>query len=510
MNKRITIVCMLLGVVITTTAQTELRTETQVTASVGDHSPLWLNANRYGLSSIERNSGYLRAGIFHEADSNRTRQWRWGYGADVAVAANFTSTLVVQQAYADLHWKKVRMTVGSKQQPMVHKNQELSSGSQTFGINARPIPQVRFDLDWWTIPYTRGWVAFRGYGSYGMTTDDGWQKDFTQGHDRRTEHTFFHTKGGYLRFGPKNITFELGLEMGCQFGGTVYDHVSAPKIENDKGFKAFLNALTAQGTDKTDGNYLNSEGNHVGSWVAKLNIDQEKWNLGLYADQFFEDNSMMVHIAYNGYGSGDEAFQRKQSRYFCYDFRDGLVGAELKLKAFPWVNDFVVEYLHTKYQGGPVYHDITKTDGEHITGLDDYYNHHLFTGWQHWGMVMGNPLYLSPIYNTDHTIMVKDNRFWAWHFGVSGDPLPGLHYRLLTSVQRGFGTYYAIYPEPRNNVSMLAEAAYHFPATSPWAGWHVKGALGMDRGELMGDNLGIQLTVGRSLWLNKNGKENRP
>ena len=51
--------------------------------------------------------------------------------------------------------------------------------------------------------------------------------------------------------------------------------------------------------------------------AIKLNIDQEKWNLGLYADQFFEDNSMMVHIAYNGYGSGDEAFQRKQSRYFC-------------------------------------------------------------------------------------------------------------------------------------------------------------------------------------------------
>ena len=28
-----------------------------------DRTPLWLNANRYGLSSIEKNNGYLRAAV---------------------------------------------------------------------------------------------------------------------------------------------------------------------------------------------------------------------------------------------------------------------------------------------------------------------------------------------------------------------------------------------------------------------------------------------------------------
>ena len=455
MKKRLFLLCCLLTSTTILQAQIELRTEMQTTATSGSHSPLWLNANRYGLSSIEPNSGYLRAGIFHSVDADSSRQWRWGYGVDVAVAAQFTSTLVVQQAYADLRWKKLLFTAGSKEQPMTHKNPELSSGSQTLGINARPVPQARMELDYWDIPFTKGWVAFRGFGSYGATTDDNWQKDFAQGRDRYTEHTLFHTKGGFLRFGPKNITFELGLEMGCQFGGKTLNFNDNQTVEHDSSWKAFLNALTAQGTDKTDGSYLNSEGNHVGSWVAKFSIDQPSWNLGVYVDQMFEDNSMMVHIAYNGWGSGEQARQRVRSRYFVYDFRDGLLGAELKLKHSAWLNDIVLEYIYTKYQGGPVYHDITNLDGEHITGLDNYYNHHLFTGWQHWGMVMGNPLFLSPLYNDNHLIQVMDNRFWAWHVGVSGDPLDGLHYRLLATWQRGFGTYYNIYRDPRDNVSLM-------------------------------------------------------
>lgn len=481
-------------------AQVELRTEAQVTAGGGDHNPLWLNANRYGLSSLDNTNGYVRAGAFRSLENDSAKEWQWGAGLDMAVAAGFTSTVVVQQAYGELKWKLFNLMAGAKELPMAHKNPELSTGSQTFGINARPIPQVRLEMDYWTIPYTKNWLAFRAYGSYGMTTDDGWQKDFTNKQSRYTEKTLFHTKAAYLRVGPKNITFELGLEMGCQFGGrTLMYNPDHPLIEHATNFKAFLNALTAQGTDVTDGEYTNSEGNHVGSWVAKLSIDQPTWNLGLYADQFFEDNSMMVHVAYNGWGEGETAFQKvDKKRYFFYDFKDWLLGAELKLKEFDWLNDIVLEYMYTKYQGGPVYHDITSNMGEHITGCDDYYNHHLFTGWQHWGQVIGNPLYLSPLYNNDGIIDVRNNRFVACHLGLSGDPLENLHYRLLATWQKGYGSYYCVYPDPRSDVSLLAEATYTFPEKSRFSGWHLTGALGLDSGELRGDNFGVQLTVGKT------------
>jgi hypothetical protein len=273
-------------------------------------------------------------------------------------------------------------------------------------------------------------------------------------------------------------------------------------MENRKGIPSFFNALVGGGTDVTDGNYKNTEGNHVGSWNMRLNIDRPVWQLGLYIDQVFEDNSMMVHIAHNGWGERENAYEHVRSRYFIYDFKDGMLGAELKLKKATWLNNIVVEFLTTKYQGGPVYHDVTYNVGEHITGRDNYYNHSLYTGWQHWGQVMGNPLFRSPIYNDDGRIEVQNNRFVAWHFGLAGDPVKGLHYRMLASTQKGYGTYYHVYPEPRRNLSLMAEASYHFSEHSQLSGWNVRCAWGMDRGKIYGDNMGLQLSVTKTGLLN--------
>ena len=464
--------------------------------STGDHEPLWLNANRYGLSALSKSNGFVRAGVFRDTPlPDSTAKLTWGYGVDVAAAYNNTSAFVVQQAYAEGRWKAVEATIGSKEQPMELKNQELSSGSQTFGANARPIPQLRVGLaDYVAIPYTKGWLSIKGHCAYGMTTDDAWQKDFTDRQTRYTEHVLYHSKAAYLRFGRRGVTFELGMEDGCMFGGTSYINPHRT-LENKKGLSSFFNALIGGGTDVTDGNYKNTEGNHVGSWNMRLSIDQPAWNLGLYCDQMFEDNSMMVHIAHNGWGERETAHEHVRSRYFIYDFKDGMLGAELKLKKQTWLNNIVVEFLATKYQGGPVYHDVTYNVGEHITGRDNYYNHALYTGWQHWGQVIGNPLFLSPLYNDDGMIEVHNNRFVAWHLGLSGDPVKGLHYRMLASTQKGYGTYYHIYPEPRRNVSLMAEASYQFAPQSRLAGWKVRCAWGMDRGRIYGDNMGVQLSV---------------
>ena len=495
---------------LTTTAQTEYRVGAEATVSSGEHEPLWLNANKYGLSSLTKSNGYLRAGLFSDVAADTARVIRWGYGVDAAVATGFTSTLVVQQAYVEAQWKRVLLTAGSKEWPMELKNQELSSGSQTFGINARPIPQLRLGFDDYVpVPYTRGWLSIKGYCAYGKTTDDSWQKDFTLQQSRYTEDVLFHSKAAYLRFGRRHITFELGMEVGCQFSGATHLQNSGAltRFENKKGVKSFLNAFVAGGSDFTDDGYDNTEGNHVGSWNMRLNIDEPSWQLGLYADQMFEDNSMMVHIAYNGWGERETARQHTRSRYFIYDFKDGLLGAELRLKRVPWLNAVVVEYLHTMYQGGPVYHDITYNIGEHITGRDNYYNHNIYTGWQHWGQVMGNPLFLSPLYNDDHAIEVYNNRFWAWHLGLAGDPWPCLHYRLLCTYQKGYGSYANIYPDPKEGLSMLAEASYRFPVNSRLDGWSLRGAFGLDRGALRGDNVGLQLSVAKTGWLGKGKKK---
>ena len=467
----------------------QYRAEFQTTLSSGDHSPLWLNANKYGLSSLKTANGYVRGSVERPLSADDGRKWGLGYGADVAVAAGFTSTLIIQQAYVEGRWLKGTLTVGAKEQPMELKNQELSTGPQALGINARPVPQIRIALpEYWAIPGLNNWLALKGHIAYGKTTDDNWQKDFVDQKSRYTEGTLYHSKAGYLRIGPKNITFELGLEMACQFGGKshLWENDVEKIYENGTGVEAFMNALIPGGSDATDGNYKNNEGNQLGSFVMRLNIDQPSWNLGLYADQFFEDHSSMFHL------------DKVDDHYFLYDFKDWMLGAELQLKETPWLQNIVVEYLYTKYQAGPVYHDVTSNISTHICGRDNFYNHHLYTGWQHWGQVMGNPLYLSPLYNEDGRIDVKHNRFVAWHLGFNGTPLPRLHYRVLATWQKGFGTYYHLPLYPEENVSLLAEAGYSFSH-----GWNVKGALAMDSGRMRGDNYGVQVSIIKSGFLGK-------
>ncbi len=77
------------------------------TFSDGKHAPFWLTANQYGLSSVERNSGYIRGGVFRRADNDSTLHWDIGYGADLVIPANYTSKFVVQQLYADVRWMKM-------------------------------------------------------------------------------------------------------------------------------------------------------------------------------------------------------------------------------------------------------------------------------------------------------------------------------------------------------------------------------------------------------------------
>ena len=485
-------------------AQTDMQMEVQATTTSGDNTPLWLNANKYGLSSLETTNGHARVGVFRSMDCDSLQRFAFAYGADVAITHHHTSTVVVQQAYAEARWLKGLLTVGSKQQPMQLKNQELSTGSQTLGVNARPIPSVRVELpEYWSVPFTKDFVALKGHIAYGIQTDDRWQKDFTHEQTKYTEHTLFHTKAGYLRLGKpgRMVSLELGLEMGCQFGGTahLFDKGQPLTVDNDRGAKAFLHAFVPAGGESGEGEYKNKEGNHLGSYMLRLNIDRPAWRLSLYGDHFFEDSSQMLFFEYDGYGEGERWNEWEHSRWFIYDLRDMLLGVELQLKHHRWLDDIVAEYIYTKHQSGPIYHDRTPSLSDHVGGADNYYNHYIHAGWQHWGQVIGNPLYRSPLYNTDGTVRVANNRFVAWHLGLGGSPIDGLRYRLLATWQQGFGTYDYPATAPTYNRSYLVEGSYHFATTSRLHGWSVTAALGIDHGKWTGNNVGAQLTVAKRL-----------
>ena len=139
----------------------EYKAEAQVSVS-DNKTPLWLNANKYGLSSLEKTNGYVRAAVIRPLAVDSARRWGIGYGLDVAGAYHYTSKPIVQQAFVEGRWLHGTLSIGSKEYPMELKNNQLSSGSQTLGINARPVPQVRLALpDYWTLPIFNGWVHLK-------------------------------------------------------------------------------------------------------------------------------------------------------------------------------------------------------------------------------------------------------------------------------------------------------------------------------------------------------------
>ena len=228
----------------------------------------------------------------------------------------------------------------------LHLN-SLSSGSQTLGINARPVPQVRLALpDYWTLPFAGGWLQFKGHVAYGMMTDDGWQHEFTGKMSKYSDNVLYHSKAGYIKIGNEDVfcpfSLELGLEMASTFAGTSYlpdGNGNMTAIEGEKGLKGLWHAFVPGGSDKTDGAvYANASGNQLGSWVLRMNWDADTWRLGVYADKFFEDHSSMFQLDYDGYGSGDEWDSHKKRRYLLYDFKDIMLGAELDFKYDGWIN----------------------------------------------------------------------------------------------------------------------------------------------------------------------------
>lgn len=485
------------------TDEPEYRIEAQGSFS-RNTTPLWLNANKYGLSSLESNNGYIRTSVERPLRIDSVKRWGVGCGIDVVVPFNYTSKFVVQQAYAELRWLNGTLTVGSKHHEMQMKDGTLSSGSQTFGINARPVPQVRLSLpEYWEIPHTLGWLHFKGHIAYGKFTDDNWQHDFTRRKKQYTDDVLYHSKAGYLKVGNENafipLSIEGGLEMASQFGGVRYrprKDGTLDVLKNSTGFDAFWHAFVPGGKDADENVYRNDEGNNVGSWLLRINYDTDTWRLGIYTDKYFEDHSGMFQLDYDGYGTGDEWDKKKKRHFFVYEFKDHLLGIDLHSKYDKWLNAVVLEYVYSKYQSGSLYHDHTPSLKDHVSGRDNYYNHHIFPGWQHWGQVMGNPLYRSPIYNNDGIIEVKDNRFVAFHLGVSGKPNDNLTYRVMATYQEGLGTYNSPYTKPRHNVSVLAEATYKFGKMRE--SWSVRGAFGADMGSLLGHNYGVQFTISKT------------
>lgn len=434
----------------------------------GEHVPLWQVSNRHGFSSLDNNT-YLRGGAFYRQTSGN---WTYGGGLDLAVAAGFTSTFVVQQAFAEVGYKKFGMYVGSREIDSPLLNQELSSGGLTWSGNARPLPQVWIGLPDYVSVLPR--LALRAEFSYGWFTDNKYQAKQVGENFWYTKDIKYHHKSAFLRIGlPQgHWQLDLGMSMDVQFGG----YKQGGYVTGDLGnsWKDYLRVIVPlHGTEKhAAGEQVAYQGNFMGSEHIRLTYNQKDFSVSAYLENYYDDMSGMGKL--NGW--------------------DGLWGMELKFHRRQALEGVVIEYYQSTNQSGPM-HGLDDSVVGKTGGADDYYNNDLYPGWVHWGMTMANPLIASPIYNENGDMTFRYNRVKAIHVGCSGSVAADWRYVFKMSYNQTWGTPFRPTAAILENFSTFA-AFYYSPR---WCkGWKLMSSVALDMGNIYGNNVGYELKINKT------------
>lgn len=479
----------------------EIKTEAVV--SKGEHAPFWLVSNRHGLSSLENHSSNLSAALYRNFDNKRG--FTWAYGVEIAGAWKHPSPFYIQQLYTDVKYNCWEISIGSKERYSEGRHHTLSGGGLTFSHNARPIPQVRFGINKYTTArwLFNEWVHIKGHFSYGRQTDDRFQRTYMNTApigSRYADKVLFHEKTAFVKIGKSSRTpfsIELGAEMYTQFGGRVWEKRADGDVilhNLPHSYKEYLKAFIplAGGSESTEMDQSNINGNVLGSMHLALNYQTDKWGLKAYYEHYYEDHSGLLGFDYHYNREG-------KKRLITYlPWRDGLFGVEITLPKNRIANSIVYEYITSRDQSGPILQNPSGDMLGQAGGKDWYYTHSYYQSWQHWGMGICNPHILSPLYNSSPNMTMPFSRIRSHHIGLDGKPHDAIDYRVLFSWTKHWGSYEDPLPNPQTQLSTMGEITF---TPKRLNGWRFTGALAYDHSRLIGNNFGAMLSICKEGWL---------
>ena len=482
--------------------------ETVGISGSGGSAPLWHTSNRQGLPSARESNGYLHCAVL--GGMSLLDGLDVEYGIDLGAGAGLESDCFLHQMYVDVDYKWLELSLGMKERWGEFKNPALSSGGLSWSGNSRPIPQARLEVpDFVDVPGLGGWISFKGHVGYGFYTDGQWRKDWAGKMPDTPEYAdgiLHHSKSLFLRFGNEDrfpFVMTFGLEMVSQFGGTLHNMTmyGAKQDEYDlpSDLKAFWGVLLPFNKSGEQGW---ENGNSLGSWHLTADFPICDFRFKAYYEHFFEDHSSMLGVEYKSDSDG-------RKRFVSYGFKrnwfDGLFGLEIKVPDGLPVNNLVFEYLNTRGQCGSLC-NVDAMQTERIDGRDGMYIHSKYLSYTHWGVAIGNPLLVSPVYNPgdgtvpdaniEGNLTFLSNRVRAFHLGLDGSVSPNVDYRILTTFTRHWGTYYRPLDKLEDITSLMLECSYRPGHSNNWK-ISLSGAMDVDGGNLLGNNKGLMLTISK-------------
>ena len=463
-------------------------------ASTGDLAPYMIGSWRYGR--INGSKGIWQDGRIEKRMSLDTR-FSWGAGVEYIAGYgsaapydcydesgddwytrhNRQAPLRLHQLYGEIKYRSVYLLAGMKERHSLIVDDALSSGDLTRSNNARPIPGVAAGfVDFQNIPFTNGWVQIDGEIMYGRFFDgDMREKTFNCYSGVYTDDMYYTYKRCYFRTKPSQpLSVTVGMQAAGLFGGTSHWY-RLGKLDRVEARGFHIRDLWDMFFPREGGeDYY--KGGSLGSWDFKARYAfKDGSQLSAYFEWPWEDGSGIGRM--NGF--------------------DGVWGLQYDFARKGWISKVVVEYLDFTNMSGPIHWapgDSPGTDlTDSATGSDDYYNNAYYGTYTNYGMGIGTPFLMSPIYNSNGNAAYLHNRSRGFHAAVTGNPTEEWSYTAKISYQRAGGSGWVPAHSRISDTSALVAACW--TPSGKLKGLSLTAELAFDAGKLRGNNFGAMAGV---------------
>lgn len=478
-------------------ADTDIEWHASLTAQASSKTlaPYMLGSWNYGRY-VEGSGIWQEAGLSKPLDLSRRFSWSAGidYIAGVAAKTHYdrwdassskwTSNVAhmpyvrLQQLFAEIKYRSVFLNVGMKQTHSVLIDDRLSSGDLVRSNNAAPIPGISAGfLDFQDIPFTNGWVQIDGEIMYGKMMDSGFKKsEFNLYSGVEAINLWYNYKRCYFRTNPdKPFHVTVGMQAAGMFGGSsrVFQKGEVTSSVR-RGFR--LKDAIQMFIPIEDGGEAYYTGNHLGSWDLKACYRfRDGSKLNAYFEWPWEDGSGIGKM--NGW--------------------DGLWGVQYEFSKRGAITKALFEYLDFTNQSGPIHFDPDDVKENpisgHAQGGDNYYNNDFYGAYSNYGMSIGTPFLVSPIYNLNGALGFLHNKGRGFHAAVEGSPCDIIDYRAMVGYELAGGSGWTPAFKRLHSVSAMVEAVSRPFRKLP--GMKLSLRMALDTGTLRGNNFGAQIGV---------------
>lgn len=404
----------------------------QTMISSGSDMPFWMTANQNGIYS-KHNSAYQLSQLSfrRNIDRDSLKNWGYTYGTSMVYAYAGSSDFQANEYWFGVRFRSIILKAGATSEPVLYNGLSSTNGNMYNSGNARPVPGLSLSSNGY-IPFfiAKKWFSIK------FNYEEGLLKDKRYVSDAHLHHKNLYLKGIL----SPSLSLEIGIEHYVFWGG------NSPTYGQLPGKNEYLRYIfgLAGGSSATLNDQMNAAGNQLGSYNLKLKKEWQNTSATFYWNHPFEDRSGME----------------------LDNLRDGLWGIHLVSKnKNAFITDILYEYMYTLNQSGS-YHmrpAPTPDNPDRLTGRgrDNYFNHSIYpSGFTHYQQMIGSPLFV-PVTGADGISSgFASNRMWMHHLGFSGRFGSGFFWKTITTWSRNFGTYGAVYPDPLDEFSFLAECRY--------------------------------------------------